>query len=370
MKCESFGKCGSCTLYSLNYEEQLHHKTDLAIKKLGLDITPSFITSPSEHYRNRAEFRIWHEEEKLFFAMNKIDAKQKLIIDSCPKADKAINALFKPLLNKIKKEFILKEKLFGVEFLSAKNEMLITLLYHKKIDETWEKKAKELAQSLQVKIIGRSKGIKKVIYANFVQECLKVNGTSYYFNIYEGSFSQPNRAVNQKMIGWVQDSLKGFSCKDLLELYCGHGNFTIPLSCRFSKVLATEISKPSIKAALENCKLNQTKNTTFLRMSTEELVSALKKEREFFRLKNVDLESFNFSHVFVDPPRAGLDTKSLKFVQNFENIIYISCSVESLARDLKTLLKTHQAVKLAFFDQFPYTHHLESGVLLQKNVRT
>ena len=75
------------------------------------------------------------------------------------------------------------------------------------------------------------------------------------------------------------------SKKDLCELYCGGGNFTIPLSKKFNKVLATEISKTSIKSALRNCALNNIENINFIRMSSEEFVEALNEVRVFNRLK-------------------------------------------------------------------------------------
>lgn len=366
MNCKYFNECGSCTLFNFGYEAQLTQKITTAKQKLALNIKPTIIPSMLEHYRNRAEYRIWHENNTMFYAMTKANSKEKLIIDSCPKADTKINALMPQLLNILTQNFILKEKLFGVEFLSTQEEMLVTLLYHKKLDTSWENEAKQIASKLNIKLIGRSRKIKKILSEDFAKERLSVGDKIYHFNIYEGSFSQPNRYVNEGMIAWVKNALKSSTCKDLLELYCGHGNFTIPLSSHFQNILATEISKSSIKSALENCSLNQVTNITFLRMSSEELVSALKHEREFFRLKNVNLESFNFSHIFVDPPRAGLDKKSIHFIQTFKNIIYISCSVESLQRDLQELTKTHHVTNLAFFDQFPYTHHLESGVILSK----
>ncbi|HIE35247.1 MAG TPA: tRNA (uridine(54)-C5)-methyltransferase TrmA, partial [Campylobacterales bacterium] len=155
---------------------------------------------------------------------------------------------------------------------------------------------------------------------------------------------------------------------DLLELYCGSGNFTIPLSENFNKILATEISKNSIKVALKNCKINNILNIKFVRLSSEEFADAFNKKRVFKRLKdaNINLDSYNFTTIFVDPPRAGLDEKSREILKNFENIIYISCNPQTLYRDLKEITKSHKIEKFALFDQFPYTHHLESGVILKK----
>ncbi len=365
MKCQYFGLCGSCTL-PYSYEKQLSIKVKNAIDILGLKLTPEIIKSQQIHYRNRAEFRIWHEGEMVKYALNSNEPKQVLSIDKCTKVDEKIYILMPKLLEYISQNESLKRKLFACEFLSSRDNMLITLIYHKKVDELWLEEAKKISEDLSVNIIGRSRKVKLKTSEDFIEENLNIDEKKYYFNIYEGAFSQPNRAVNEGMISWVKSHLDEKICKDLLELYCGHGNFTIPLSVHFNKVLATEISKTSIKSALKNCSLNGVKNVKFLRMSSEELVSAFKKERDFFRLKELDLDNFDFSHVFVDPPRAGLDEMSLNFIRNFKNIIYISCSVETLARDLKKLSTTHEAKNLAFFDQFAYTRHLESGVVLER----
>jgi tRNA (uracil-5-)-methyltransferase len=167
------------------------------------------------------------------------------------------------------------------------------------------------------------------------------------------------------MVGWVKQKLKT-SDKDLLELYCGHGNFTLPLSSKFRSVLATEISKRSIKTALENCQINDITNISFVRLSSEELTEALNKVREFRRLEGIDLKSFDFDTVFVDPPRAGLDEKTLEFISDFKKIIYISCNPQTLKRDLDILKQKYKISEFAVFDQFAYTHHLECGVILNR----
>ncbi|VEI47353.1 tRNA (uracil-5-)-methyltransferase [Actinobacillus equuli] len=70
---------------------------------------------------------------------------------------------------------------------------------------------------------------------------------------------------------------------------------------------------------------------------------------------------------FVDPPRAGLDQDTLNMVQAYERILYISCNPHTLADNLQQLTQTHRIERAALFDQFPYTHHVESGVWLIRN---
>ncbi len=367
MKCEYFGKCGSCTLYEMDYESQLSYKVNDIKKEFNLENLDIF-SSPPSHFRYRSEFRIYHdyEKQKLSYAMHTLSHKGLVQIDNCSIISKAIEKKMQALLDEIKDHAILKERLFGVEFLSSTlNEVLITLIYHKKIDHQWEDEAKKLAQKLHVDLIGRSRGIKIIVTKEYIDESLTILDEKYFFRLYDTGFTQPNPKVNEKMIGWVKNNISK-QADDLLELYCGHGNFTIPLSKSFRKVLATEVSKRSIKSALENCTLNNIQNIDFIRLSSEELTQALEKKRTFNRLKDVDLDDYNFSYIFVDPPRAGLDPKTLTFIQNYQNIIYISCNPITLKRDLEVLKNNFQVEKFAVFDQFAYTKHIECGVILKR----
>ena len=366
MECSYFGKCGSCTLYTLDYNAQCAHKQE-AMRTLFASLHVKefdFFASPSEHYRGRSEFRIWKEGETISYAMGAVDKKGAVCIESCPKVEMKIYTLMPKLLQQIEASMLLREKLFAIEFLASSNHLLVTLIYHKPLHVEWDNEAKMLETMFGISIIGRSRGMKRVLSQDFVEDRFEIAGKTYRYHIIEGGFSQPNRFMNQKMISWVLSHLE--NCEDLLELYCGYGNFTIPMAGKFKKVLATEISKTSIASALQNCELNQTRNISFLRMSAEELTSALKKEREYNRLKGINLEDYAFSHVFVDPPRSGMDEASLEFISQFENIIYISCNPKTLKRDLEVLSQQYAILHFALFDQFPNTEHLESGVILKR----
>lgn len=366
MECDYAGVCGSCRLYDISYKEQINKKKKY-IKELFKPLhVESFeiFTSPDTHYRNRAEFRVWHDYDGMHYAMNQVQKKRVVLVESCPKVVEKIADLMSPLKKLIEKDEILRHRLFSIEFLSSSTKVLVSLLYHKKIDESWDIHAKKLEDELGVSIIGRSRKVKRVISDDFVLDELHVDKKSYMYKIIEGGFSQPNSFVNARMIEWVVRHVE--NSKDLLELYCGHGNFTIPFSKHFDRVLATEISKSSIKAAKDNCKMNGVSNIEFLRMSVEDLTSAFKKEREFVRLRDIDFESYNFSHVFVDPPRAGIDEKSLEFISQFETIIYISCNPDTLKRDIEILKDRFKPKEFAIFDQFPHTEHIESGIILKK----
>ena len=374
MNCEYFGKCASCVLYDKSYEEQLNFKLQREKQRFSDFTTMDFdiIKSEEKAFRNRAEFRIWWEKDEnaneiLSYAMNDFN-KNILEINSCQIVSSHIQDIMPKLLKLLMEDLILSYKLFAVEFLdSSTNDMLVTLIYHKKLDEQWNKLAKKIEEKLNIKVMGRSRKQKIILSSESIDELLNINNQNFKFAYQEGGFTQPNTNVNIQMIEWVLNNIEN-SSKDLCELYCGGGNFTIPLSTKFNKVLATEISKTSIKSALKNCELNNVNKIQFIRMSAEEFVEGLQEVRVFNRLKDVNLKDYNFDTIFMDPPRSGLDDTTRALAKDFSNIIYISCNPETLHRDLKELTNTHEIVKFALFDQFAYTHHIESGVILKKIV--
>lgn len=277
-----------------------------------------------------------------------------------------MQSLMPKLLEYLKDHDILRHKLFQVEFLtSTKGEALITLIYHKPLNEDWSLAARGAADWLQARIVGRSKGQKLVLTDDFIYESFDVQGKTYQYQQLEGSFTQPNGYVCKEMLNWAAQHSTNFG-GDLLELYCGNGNFTLPLSRNFAKVLATEVAKSSIYSALHNCAINQITNIKFARLSAEDMVGALDKVRAYERLKDVTLDDYEFSTVFVDPPRSGLDPATNAFVSRFDHIIYISCNPHTLKENMLQLQKTHRVVRMALFDQFPYTEHRECGVILSK----
>lgn len=372
MNCNYFGICASCTLFDKTYEEQLNYKIQREKERFSnfTNIDFDIIKSNESNFRNRAEFRIWWEKgennkEILSYAMN--DFKKNILkINSCEMVSFHIKELMPKLIDELQNDLELSFKLFAVEFLgSSTKDMLVTLIYHKKLEASWIQKAKEIEKRLNIKIIGRSKKQRLVLTNDYINETLNISNQNFFFAYEENGFTQPNTNVNVQMIEWVLENTKN-SSKDLCELYCGGGNFTIPLSTKFRKVLATEISKTSIKSALRNCSLNKIESISFIRMSAEDFVQALNKVRAFNRLKDINLDDYEFDTIFMDPPRSGLDDTTRNLAKDFENIIYISCNPETLHRDLEELTKTHKIEKFALFDQFAFTNHIESGVILRK----
>lgn len=353
------------------YEQLLAEKTANFLprfKALGAP-DPDIFASPVTGFRLRAEFRMWHDDEDLSYVMfSSDDRKTPVAIDRFPIACETIQRLMPQLLNALKTEPALRRKLFQTEFLSTlSGETVVSLIYHRALDDDWQIHAEVLADDLEISIIGRSRKQKRVIGKDWVQESLNINGRQYFYRQPEQAFTQPNGIVNQAMITWAASIAQDLS-GDLLELYCGIGNFTLPLAKYFDNVLATELSKVATAAAEVNRQENAIHNVEFARLSAEDMTSALNAERPFRRLAHLrqPLEGYQLNTLLVDPPRAGLDPATEALASRFQQIIYISCNPETLLANLEQLHKTHRVTRLAFFDQFPYTHHLECGVLLEK----
>ncbi|MEN4981075.1 tRNA (uridine(54)-C5)-methyltransferase TrmA [Erwinia billingiae] len=356
-----------------HYDAQLEEK----VTRLQTLMTPfaapevDVFRSPVSHYRMRAEFRLWHEGDDLYHIIFDQQTSERIRVDSFPAASQLINALMPRLIAAVRDNKTLRHKLFQVDYLSTlSNQIVVSMLYHRALTEEWQQEAEALrdalrAEGFDVQLIGRATKTKICLDRDYVDECLPVAGKDIIYRQVENSFTQPNAAMNIQMLEWALEVTKD-SSGDLLELYCGNGNFSLALARNFNRVLATEIAKPSVASAQYNIAVNNIDNVQIIRMSAEEFTEAMKGKRQFRRLEGIDLQSYQCETIFVDPPRSGLDADTVKMVQAYPRILYISCNPQTLCENLATLSETHTVEKLALFDQFPYTHHMECGVLLTR----
>ncbi len=356
-----------------NYDAQLEEKVARLERMMAPFSAPEIdvFRSPVSHYRMRAEFRIWHDGDDLYHIMFDQQTRQRIRVEQFPAASEVINRLMPQLIGAIRAIPTLRHTLFQIDYLSTlSNQVLVSLIYHRPLDDEWRHAAEVLRNTLcqqgfNLHLIGRAAKTKICLDQDFVEECLPVDGQSMIYRQVENSFTQPNAAVNIKMLEWALAVTRDAK-KDLLELYCGNGNFSLVLARNFRRVLATEIAKPSVAAAQHNLMVNQINNVQIIRMSAEEFTQAITGVRPFNRLQSIDLKDYDCETIFVDPPRSGLDAETVQMVKQYSRILYISCNPQTLCDNLVMLTKTHDITRLALFDQFPYTHHIECGVLLNR----
>ena len=383
MFCEKVGICGGCTMAD-SKEVEAESKIYFIASLFGLDSRDlEFFDSPSVGYRTRAEFRLFKQDSlngnqnqskpTLYLAMSAFNQNKRIKISSCPILLPHLQAMLKELLAHINENPILQDKLYAIEVLGTNNNSdtgasnaIFTLIYHKPLNSAWENLALNLSHKLNAHIIGRSKNKKHILTQDFILDEINILGRIYGYFRQESRFSQPNAYTNPQMIVFVKSAIKAHNRKDLLEMYCGDGNFSIALASEFKRVFATEIVKSCITTLQKNIAYNRITNITSARLSGEETIQALQKKRAFFRLKDIDITHFSFSHILIDPPRSGIDNQAmLEFIASFDYIIYISCNPLSLKSDLEILLQTHKIEHFVIFNQFPHTKHIECGVILR-----
>ena len=271
----------------------------------------------------------------------------------------SIQNLMPKLLDEINNSYDLKNKLFQINFrTNRKNKILVSLIYHKLLDDEMKCSANKISNKLNLNINLRSKNNLYSTHNDLLDDEIE-NLETLLFQT-DQSFYQPNHFHMPEMIDKAMSFIK--DPRDLLELYCGSGTFTLPLRKIFNKIFASENNRQSIRCLNQSISKQNIKNVFYARLSAEE-VSELFEGRIFNRMKGIDINDFNFSHILVDPPRAGLDSNVINLIKNFKNIIYISCNYETYIRDIYKL-KDYKIQNIEIFDQFPNTDHLEIVSLL------
>ena len=170
-------------------------------------------------------------------------------------------------------------------------------------------------------------------------------------------FTQVNYDINRQMVNRVMDEFALTQDDVVLDLFCGLGNFTLPLATKAGRVVGVEGDAPLINHAKENARLNNLTNVEFYAADLSKDVS----DEVWAKQK--------YTKVLLDPSRAGASEvlHNLKKWQP-QQIIYVSCNPSTLARDAGILVNTlgYKLIKAGVMDMFPQTGHVESIALFAK----
>ena len=382
---------------------------------VGLDVFPS----PPSHFRLRVKFLVTgNEDDEACDSDDETPLPEDVtplkhagwhnraphVVEDYPMASEPINAVMPKTISYLSNIRPLRNRLRGVQYLSTmKGDLLITLIYEKRaLGEVWQRHAAMLRECVGTDLVAQSKGVERLVGGrNYVTEELGFpEGPRLRYRQIAGNFSNPNGKMAEHTLAWLascfsEEKKRGI---DLLELYCGCGNHTMAMSRVFRRVLSVEINRKLVGAAHLNLTLNNATNAWVMRAPSENFCSAMLRH-EVWKLKlskyykdsvptgadavegmdsfveaqkqglteaerAADEAIFKFGAVIVDPPRAGLDAVTCKLVSRYAKIAYISCNPEALERDLNILSETHTIQRMAVFDHFPYTGHLECGAML------
>lgn len=332
-KCKYFNTCGGCNLQHYDFTKENEYKQEKVQEllerfgKLSIKVEDIIYQEP-RNYRNKITL---HGKDKKL-GLYKKETNELIEITSCNLVDKRINDII-PTLKELAKVNEIEE---------------VTI----RTDNDSEK--------LMVKIIGTVTNIEilkdidvliindKVITKDN-QIISRIGNKKYYLSI--DSFFQVNKTLTEKLYDEVRTVVEKTKPNKVLDLYCGTGTIGIYVSDYTKEVVGVDYSKSNIKDANKNKELNNLTNITFINNKVENVIDSFKEE---------------FDLVIVDPPRAGLDPKTIENLKriNSKTIVYVSCDLATLARDLKELSTTYNIDYVKPFNMFPRTYHVETVVLL------
>lgn len=328
--------CGGCDLISLEYHEQLEYKQNkigqLVRRNLGEDIKINNIIYDKDFaYRNKILLHIMQEKLGFFEQMtnNIVD------IDKCLLVNDRINSLISLIRKFIKNNRELK----SVVIRSSSNGDTM-LIFSGNV-------SKELlleSFSMVDVIVLNNKTVK----GQFIKERLG----DKEFLIYPNSFFQVNMFNTLNLYNEVKRMTYNKKYGNILDLYCGTGTIGIFLSQIATSVVGIEVVEDAVIAAKSNADINNVENIKFICGRVEDYID---------RFNNIDL-------IILDPPRSGLDKKTIDNVKriNPKEVIYVSCDPMTLVRDLKVLGEDYLIKEITPVDMFPNTHHVECVSVLHR----
>lgn len=373
-----YGKqCGGCDFTNLDYNAQLKFKKEKVretLKRIGgidtdLDIIPS---SHIYNYRNKAQFPAEEINGKLRFGFYRKKSHSIIPIKSCPIQHEKINEIFPVVEDFLNKKGIpaYNEKTgkgvvrhLYIRYGFHTGEMMICLVINKnhfKEEKSFINLLKkyDYVKSAYINFNTRDTNVimgekSRLIYGtDFIEDTIG----EYKYKISLKSFYQVNPYQTAKLYDKVLEFLGNENMGQVVDAYCGIGTITLPLSQSAKKVYGIEIVPEAIKDANLNKEINGITNVEFILGKSEEIIYE-------DRFRNIDT-------LVVDPPRKGLDEKFIaSILENLpKKIVYVSCDVGTLARDLKILSSDYKVDKVTAVDQFCHSLHVETVVLMSRIV--
>ena len=358
--CPHYDMCGGCNMQHLSSANQQAHKSrtlaQLMRKFSGQDAALSALISGDEQgYRRRARISIkWDKKQRqLQFGFRKKQSQEIITLTDCPVLAPELSALMAPLYALLS-EFSQPEHLGHVELVKGDNVNILVVRHLKPLTENEEAALIAFATTHHITLYLMPESHQLTLVrgeAGVYQEA----GVTIAFE--PNNFIQVNQKVNAQM---VQQAMAWLTLSDsdrVLDLFCGLGNFSLPIAKHVAHVVGVEGVEAMVEKAANNAALNQLSNVEFFQANLE------------LPIANNAWAGEKFDKVLLDPARAGASgiVEQLSAL-GATRVVYVSCNPATLARDSQSLLeKGYQLEKLAMLDMFPHTSHLESMALFVKD---
>lgn len=358
--CPHYHECGGCDLQHLDYDQQLTYKQQtlrqLMRKFSGNDIElDAPLLGDSLAYRRRARVSLFVDKKtrQLHFGFRKKQSKQIAQVTDCPVLAPELNVLLPEIYSALK-AFKKPEQLGHVELVLGDNGPCITLRHLSALTASETQSLTELAKRRNASLyLMPATDQLNLVEGDmpFYQEV----GVKIPFA--PNNFIQVNQAVNQKMVKQAVEWLDPQKSDRVLDLFCGVGNFSLPIAKLAKHVVGVEGVAEMVEKATNNASLNQINNAQFYHANLEQDFEGQVWAAE------------RFDKVLLDPARAGasgiIDQVSELGAQR---VVYVSCNPATLARDSQSLMEQgYKLTKLGMLDMFPHTSHLESMALFEKS---
>ncbi|MFT7052840.1 MAG: 23S rRNA (uracil1939-C5)-methyltransferase [Psychromonas sp.] len=359
--CPHYQECGGCDLQHLNQAAQIEIKSDglLSLFKRFAKQVPQQLEEPIADkawgYRRTARFGLQFDKKKKQLQMGFRRAQSNDLIDQkvCPVLLPALECLIVPLkilLNSLHG----KADLGHVELLYSDQGAVVLLRHMKTLTSPDLKLITAFSEQQNVNFFGQASSNQSVCLAGEAQLSYHLPEWDCTLSFTPNDFLQVNSNINKKMVSQALQWLALEKTDSVLDLFCGLGNFTLPIARQVESVVGIEGVQQMVDRALVNAQLNNVHNARFYQadLSGENLI-----QQEWAK------QSFN--KVLLDPARAGaLDCLAFIAQKKPSHILYVSCDPLTLARDSQVLLdKGYKLDKLGLLDMFPQTAHMESMAL-------
>jgi 23S rRNA (uracil1939-C5)-methyltransferase len=343
--CPYLPRCGGCDWQHIDYAAQVRFKGEVIARELGhaLDIAIDPVNlvepAPAEFgYRSRIRLKVgahgvlgFHE-----FGTNAI-----VEIDSCMVADAGIRMplhLARSLGKRVEEIEVIRD---------GAREVQVAYLKKPLSEEDLRRARNVLESDPEIRGIVLRSGLRRETVGEAAITVELEQGLS--IEVDADLFSQVNRAQNMRLVATVMEMASINESAPVLDLYCGAGNFSIPASRRGARVTGVDADADAVAAAMRNAARLKFRDAQFIAMKASETADFLHRAR------------YRPEVVILDPPRTGAADLMEPIVKlRAPRIVYASCDVTTLARDLATLARAgYKVERVRGFDFFPNTHHVE-----------
>ncbi|WP_076543011.1 23S rRNA (uracil(1939)-C(5))-methyltransferase RlmD [Shewanella sp. UCD-KL21] len=364
-QCPHYQQCGGCDLQHMDIAAQREHKQAALsnlMSKLAVEIDSSVmtasVTGEQWHYRRRARLATLFDKKTKHLQLGFRAANSNNIVDikQCDVLAVALSALIEPFSN-VLNQLQAKMTLGHLELTEAENGLFAVLRITKALKAGDEQRLKAFALEHQIQLLVQDNDgelrslvsdddieLPKYLLANGQVEC----------RFSPGNFVQVNADINQRMVAQAIEWLDPQQDERILDLFCGVGNFSLPLATQAADVIGVEGVPEMVTQAKQNAADNKLTNLSFFHADLSADLS------QASWLGKID-------KLLLDPARAGA-YESLQWLSKMKpkKVVYVSCNPASLARDSQVLIEQgYQLKKLTMLDMFPQTHHIEAMALFE-----